>query len=305
MPTEQLALPKQILKRDGREVPFDGEKIIEGIAKAAEQVSINQKDLAKNITEKVLELLGQEKNKPPTTEKVGDLVEKTLMEHGHSEVAKAFILFRHKKQEESARRALILGGNSEEENLEFTDQALKILGRRYLLKDENGTLVETPRQMLQRVAKNIAQADALYEATETEVKASAEKFYRTLAELKFLPNSPTLMNAGTKVQQLSSCFVLPVEDNMEGIFGSLKDAAIIHQRGSGTGFAFSRLRPKGDLVKSSLGVAAGAVEFLRVYDSALESIKQGGVRKGANMAVLKVDHPTLFVSLNQKETRNL
>ena len=301
--SEQTFSIKSILKRDGKEAPFEKEKILLGIIKAAQEAEIGPKDFAEKVTQEVLRLLEEQKSKTLTTELIGDLVEKTLMEKGHVEIAKSFILHRHKKAEEQQRRALILGNRREEENLEFSDQALKILGRRYLLKDVQGNLLETPQQILIRVATNIAQADALYEGTEAEVKATAEEFYQAMAELRFLPNSPTLMNAGTKVQQLSSCFVLPVEDTMEGIFGSLKDAAIIHQRGSGTGFAFSRLRPKGDFVKKNMGVAAGVVEFLRVYDAALESIKQGGVRKGANMAVLRVDHPDIIRFIESKRDK--
>ncbi len=300
---EEISLPKSILKRNGQEVPFHKEKILQGIAKAAQEVEEESAEFAQKVTEGILQKLGEQKKKSISTDEIGDLVEKSLMEQGHVEVAKAFILYRHKKAEATQRRALILGNIHEEENLLFSDQALKILGRRYLLKDAEGTLLETPNQMLLRVATSVTEADPLFGAEENEVKETAQTFYKAMSELRFLPNSPTLMNAGTKVPQLSSCFVLPVEDNMEGIFGSLKDAAIIHQRGSGTGFSFSRLRPKGDVVKNNAGVAAGVLEFLRVYDAALEVIKQGGVRKGANMAVLRVDHPDIIRFIEAKRDK--
>jgi len=301
MPSEQITSIKNIIKRDGRVDEFNLKKIEDAIFSAAESVGGNDKTLAKELAEKVHASLNEKfYNRTPTVDDVQDLVEKTLIEEGHAQTAKAFILFRHKKDQEREQRALITGGE-DNENLNFSTQALKILERRYLLKNPEGIVIETPKGMLRRVAKNIAQADKLYgePAEETE-----EKFYNLMAELKFLPNSPTLMNAGTTTQQLGSCFVLPVEDTMEGIFGSLKHAALIHQRGSGTGFSFSRLRRKGDFVKANVGVAAGPVSFMKVYDKALEAIKQGGIRPGANMAVLRVDHPDIIRFIEAKGSKN-
>lgn len=290
---------KDIIKRDGRVVQFDIKKIEDAIFSAAEAVGGDDKELAQKLAEKVHVTLTEKfYNKTPTVDNVQDLVEKTLIEEGHARTAKAFILFRHKKDQEREKRALISGAE-DNENLLFSTQALKILERRYLLKDPEGKVIETPKGMLRRVAKNIAEADKLYGEEPSE-----EKFYNLMAELKFLPNSPTLMNAGTTTQQLGSCFVLPVEDNMEGIFGSLKHAALIHQRGSGTGFSFSRLRRKGDFVKANAGVAAGPVSFMKVYDKALETIKQGGIRPGANMAVLRVDHPDIIRFIEAKGNKN-
>src|SRR3989344_3090194 len=290
---------RKITKTDGTIVNFEPQKIAKAIYNAASNVGIENTTKALTIAKEIisqLELNFHEKTPttPLTTEEVNNTLERVLMENGEVQVAKAYILYRHKKSEEQERRAFILGEWDPAENLLFSNQALKILEKRYLLKDKDGQLLETPKGMLQRVAKNIAEADKYYGANKEEVKETEEKFYQMMAELRFLPNSPTLMNADTKVQQLSSCFVLPIEDTMQGIFGSLKDAALIHKRGSGTGFAFSRLRPKGDSVKDNMGVASGSGDFLRVYDSAFESIKQGGVRKGANMAVLRVDHPDII-----------
>ena len=185
----------------------------------------------------------------------------------------------------------------------LSDNGRLVLERRYLAKDARGKLVETPDQLFRRVAHNIALAEAKFvpPARADAVVAQYEaRFYDLLTSLRFLPNSPTLGNAGRAMQQLSACFVLPVEDSMERIFESLKDTALIHQSGGGTGFAFSRLRPAGDIVASTGGVASGPVSFMRVYDAATESIKQGGTRRGANMAILSVDHPDIETFINVK-----
>lgn len=309
---ELVTTIKKIIKKDGSEAEFTVSKFYQGIVKSLTNANSFDKDLALSLTQKALEKLEEEfkdnkdkpitKDKTITAEQAASSVEKTLMQEGQIQAAKAYILFRHKKHEERQRRAFIVGQKDEGGNLHFSTQALKILERRYLHRDREGNL-ETPKEMLERVAKNIASADKYYKKSKEEIEDTEKYFYQMMAELKFLPNSPTLMNAGTKVQQLSACFVLPIEDTMQGIFGSLKDAALIHQKGSGTGFSFSRLRPKGDIVKDNVGVASGAVEFLRVYDSALEAIKQGGIRKGANMAVLRVDHPDILRFVESKRDK--
>ncbi len=183
----------------------------------------------------------------------------------------------------------------------ITKTAQEVLKARYYIKNERGEIIEDFNGLANRVATAIAQADLLFDK-KININETIERFYNLIYNLKFLPNTPTLMNAGTNKGQLAACFVLPIEDSLKSIFNTLKYTAMIHQSGGGTGFSFSKLRPKGDIVSSTHGISSGPVSFMKIYDTATSIIKQGGKRRGANMGILRVDHPDIMEFISCKDS---
>lgn len=281
----------KIKKRDGSIVRFDKDKIKNAIFKAC-----HNERIAWVAASSVLNNLQKTRFRGiPTVENIQDMVESILIKLGYERIAKNYILYRHER--DRLRSAKRFFGVKDE--LKLPINSIQILEHRYLLRNERQEIIESPSQLFQRVAKAIASAEKIAKRSKLE-----EEFYHMMRNLEFMPNSPTLMNAGTPMGQLSACFVLPVSDSIESIFSTLKDMAKIHQTGGGTGFDFSHLRPKGSLVNSTKGSASGPISFMRIFDTATSVIVQGGRRRGANMGILRCDHPDIleFIDTKNSET---
>ena len=284
----------KIKKRDGRIVDFDSSRIKDAIHKAFIAVELEDGERAGSITKEVVKLLEEKfEDRIPSVEDAQDLVIEVLKKNGYEKVAAEYQDYRKKKDEIRDLR-----GKLGIVDPKLTVNALEVLNRRYLLKDETERIIETPAQLFTRVAEATAKIDEKYRE---EPKESEKIFYDMMTRLEFIPNSPTLFNAGTEIGQLSACFVLPVGDSLESIFDAVKSMALIEKSGGGVGFDFSKLRPNGDIVKSTKGVASGPVSFMRVFDTSTEVIKAGGKRRGAMMGILRVDHPDIIEFITSKQ----
>ena len=291
---------QRIKKRDGQIADFDQNKITAAIWKAAESVGGTDKELANQISNQitaVLEVFFKDKENLPTVEQIQDLVEKILIEGGHAKTAKAYILYRaeHKNQRNAQENIL----NGATTKLPFSENALRILAARYLQRDENGEINESPEDMFNRVSLAIAKVEEKYGKNSKEISELEAKFKEMLYNFEFIPAGRTIANAGGKTRLVSNCIVIHFEDSMDGIFKTLHDAALLQQAGSGLGFAWHLLRPAGKLTNKTQGVASGPVSFLRAYNESFGVIKQQG-RHGANMGVMRVDHPDILEFIEAK-----
>lgn len=348
----------EVVKRDGTKVKFEKDRITKAVYKAMLSVNHGTVKDAENVSDAVVKRLA-ESGEIPHVEKIQDYVEEELMRYSDgkklfTDVARSYILYRENRtiiREEKRRLGI-------SDDLKLSLNAATVLESRYLLKDMDGKIIETPRRLFKRVADSIGIVEGMYDfftyleanlqkereistlprldqfqrrsmrvafksifgrdATDSDMKeleefltthknsASfySERFLQMMTSMDFMPNSPTLMNAGTDLGQLSACFVIPVGDDIDSIFDSLKLTAKIHKSGGGTGFSFSSLRPRDDIVGSSKGVASGPVSFMKIFDVTTEVIKQGGKRRGANMGILRYDHPDIMEFINSKDTEN-
>jgi ribonucleoside-diphosphate reductase alpha chain len=287
---------KSVRKRDGSVGDYQAEKITSAISEAFLAAGIMNAEAPLRLARIAAEVAEEQFNEfvPPRVEDILHIVEKILIDEGYSEAAKAYNSL-HQEPAKNYDTNHLFGAS---DNLKLSANSLEVLEKRYLGRNEYSQVVETPGEMFARVAGHISRAEAKYGGN-TEYWRG--KFQNIMRNLDFLPNSPTLMNAGLSLGQLSACFVLPVGDSLSGIFSALKHMALIHQSGGGTGFSFSRLRPRNDVVRATGGVASGPVSFMRIFDTATEVIKQGGRRRGANMGVLSCHHPDILEFVRAKE----
>jgi ribonucleoside-diphosphate reductase alpha chain len=284
----------QVRKRDGRLAAFDASKIGAALGRALEaaqeRVPLEAGELGREVA---TALEARFPTAVPGVEDVQDVVEETLVRHGLARTAKHYILYRQQRADIRAAKSRI----GVRDPLKLTVNAVQVLKKRYLLRDGRGQVRESPEGLFRRVARAVAAA----EPDRAEGERLEEDFFQMMAALDFLPNSPTLMNAGTPVGQLSACFVLPVEDSIPDIFQAVTQMALVHKSGGGTGFSFSRLRPRGEGVSTTGGLASGPLSFMRIFDVTTDVIRQGGRRRGANMAILRCDHPDIREFITAKD----
>ncbi|MFH0749225.1 MAG: adenosylcobalamin-dependent ribonucleoside-diphosphate reductase [Candidatus Bathyarchaeota archaeon] len=290
----------KVRKRNGTIEDFEERKICDAIYKAFVAVDVEDGKNVQTISLEVVKNLNEEfTEKVPSVEDIQDIVVEILRKRGYHKVSEEYESYRKKKAEiRHLKKELNIN-----DELKLTVNSLEVLKTRYLLRNDEGEIVETPSQMFKRIATAIAKVDEEYGQ---DSKKAENEFYSIMSRLEFLPNSPTLFNAGTGTSfGLSACYVLPIEDSLESIFSAVKKMALIEQGGGGVGFDFSRLRPAGDIVKSTKGVASGPLSFMRVFDTATDVIKAGGRRRGAMMAILRVDHPDILEFVSSKSNSGI
>ncbi len=281
--------PASVRRRDGHLVPFDPARIEAAVARAAHEAGHRDPEAPGAVARSVADALARRpRGEVATVEEIQDLVEAELLAAGLDDVARAYIIYRQQRAEVRAAKALI----GVRDELKLSVAAVTVLGERYLLRDDHGRPAESTGEMMDRVANCVAAAEESFRRASSTMWA--ERFSTLLRSLEFLPNSPTLMNAGTELGLLSACFVLPIEDSLRSIFVTLAHSAEIHQAGGGTGYTFAHLRPAGDRVARTGGAASGPMSFLRLFDTAAGVIAMGGRRRGASMAVLDVSHPDIY-----------
>ncbi len=288
----------KIIKRNGSIKDFDRNKIASAIAKAAISIGEDPKTGIKLLDRIEKQLFNKYKGRLPTVENIQNTIEEVLVKEKQTKISKSYILHRQKRNE---LREIKKSYNTNNDQFKLSINSIKVLQSRYLLKNNEGETIENPIDMFRRVAKTIAQAEKQYG---TNIKKFEGEFFQIMSSLEFLPNSPCLMNSGTKSQQLSGCFVFDINDSLSNIFDILKTAALIQKTGGGTGFNFSRLRQRNSIISSTKGTSSGPVSFISIYDKMTDVIKQGSKRRGANMAVLRVDHPDIIEFITSKNNPN-